>query len=403
MTRQQDPLRAASGHYPHTLAQRFMAKPHGRIGLMLLIILFALAAFTPLLANEHPLLQYTDHNGLTFPFLSSWHWSEWVLLGCAVFIPMTWLGLRTRLFRILLSIALCAALFALIIASTAPLHHASQLHQTAKTPGATAWSVHSPIAHNPVAINPHARRHPPGSVTIDNSDRASLTTFHLMGTDDHGSDVAARLLYATRTALAVGIGSAGIALGIALMFGLLMGFFAGWIDMIGMRVIEVFMALPKLILLLTVLVMIPPSWSNHMVLVLAVAIGGTSWMTGARLLRAEVLRLRHAPMIEAAQAIGLPTRFILIRHVLPLAVSPVLVDVSFGAAVAILLEANLSFLGIGIAPPQPSWGRLLAQAVHPDTGVFNWWLAVFPGSFIAAAVIAFNLLGDALRDALQNE
>ncbi|MGI9014745.1 MAG: ABC transporter permease [Phycisphaerales bacterium] len=223
---------------------------------------------------------------------------------------------------------------------------------------------------------------------------------HLAGTDTNGSDVAARIIHATRVALSIGFVSTSIALFIGITVGALMGYFGGWVDIIGMRTIEIFMAIPRLFLLLTIIAFIPPEYNEYMLYAMMAVIGATSWMGGARFIRAEFLRLRHQDFVQSARAVGLPLRSILFKHMLPNGVTPVLVDASFSVAAAILLETGLSFLGFGIKPPEPSWGQMLAGAVDPSTGVFRWWLAIFPGVMIFLTVFAFNVVGDALRDAV---
>lgn len=223
---------------------------------------------------------------------------------------------------------------------------------------------------------------------------------HLAGTDASGSDVAARIIHATRVALSIGFVSTGIALFIGITVGALMGYFGGWVDIVGMRIIEIFMAIPQLFLLLTVIAFIPPELNAYMLYAMMAVIGAFSWMTSARFIRAEFFRLRDQDFIHAAKACGLPLRSVLFKHMLPNGVTPVLVDASFGVAAAIFLETGLSFLGFGIKPPEPSWGKMLADAVDPTTGVFYWWMAVFPGVMIFLTVFAFNLIGDALRDAI---
>jgi peptide/nickel transport system permease protein len=182
--------------------------------------------------------------------------------------------------------------------------------------------------------------------------------------------------------------------------GALMGYFGGWVDIVGMRIIEIFMAIPRLFLLLTVIAFIPPSLNEYMLYAMMAVIGAFSWMNSARFIRAEFMRLRDQDFVQAAQACGLPLRSILFRHMLPNGVSPVLVDASFGVAAAIFIETGLSFLGFGIRPPDPSWGQMLSKAVDPTTGIFYWWLAIFPGILIFLTVFSFNLIGDALRDAI---
>lgn len=244
-----------------------------------------------------------------------------------------------------------------------------------------------------------ARIHPDGT-RIELDDTTAPRPLHLLGTDENGSDVAARLVRATRVALSIGFVSTGIAVAIGITVGALMGYFGGWVDIIGMRIIEIFMAIPRLFLLLTVIAFIPPSLNEYMLYAMMAVIGAFSWMNSARFIRAEFMRLRDQDFVQAAQACGLPVRSILLGHMLPNGVTPVLVDASFGVAAAIFIETGLSFLGFGIKPPDPSWGQMLSKAVDPTTGVFYWWLAIFPGIMIFLTVFSFNLIGDALRDAI---
>jgi len=220
------------------------------------------------------------------------------------------------------------------------------------------------------------------------------------GTDDSGADVVARIIAATRVAMSIGFVATGIGLLIGVTVGSLMGYFGGWVDMIGMRIIEMFMTIPTIFLLLTILAFFPPEWNPYMIYAMMVVIGLTSWTGAARFIRAEFFRLREMDFIDAAKACGLPLHSILFKHMLPNGVAPVLVDASFGVAAAIFIETNLSFLGFGIKPPEPSWGQMLAAATDPSTGVFYWWLAIYPGIMIFLTVFCYNLLGDAMRDAI---
>jgi peptide/nickel transport system permease protein len=167
-----------------------------------------------------------------------------------------------------------------------------------------------------------------------------------------------------------------------------------------MRVIEIFMAIPRLFLLLTIIAFIPPEWNKYMLYAMMAVIGLTSWMGSARFIRAEFFKLRNQDYVLAGPGVRpydavdpVPAHAAQRRH-------PVLVQASFGVAAAIFVETGLSFLGFGIKPPNPSWGQMLSRAVDPTTGVFNWWLAVFPGILIFLTVFGFNLIGDALRDAI---
>jgi peptide/nickel transport system permease protein len=217
---------------------------------------------------------------------------------------------------------------------------------------------------------------------------------HLMGTESNGSDVLSRIIHASRIALAIGFISTGIAVFIGVIIGALMGYFVGRLDIIGMRLIEIFEAVPTLILLLTFVAF----FGRNLYLMMAI-IGFVTWTGDARFVRAEFLRLRKQDFVQAAIAQGLPLRSILFRHMLPNAIAPVLVGASFGVASAILYEATLSFLGLGLVD-EPSWGQLLNQVIGSAGGQFVWWLALFPGLMIFLTVYAYNLVGESLRDAL---
>jgi len=206
------------------------------------------------------------------------------------------------------------------------------------------------------------------------------------------------MIYATRIALSIGFIATGIAIVIGIVVGGLMGYFSGLVDLLLMRVVEVFSAIPTLLLLLCLVAVIPPQWNQYMLYLMMVIIGLTSWVGYAMFIRAEFLKLRQMDFVVAAQALGLPLRSILFRHMLPNGVAPVLVSASFGVAGAILAESTLSFLGIGLVE-EASWGKLLNQALGVG-GTFYWWIAFYPGLAIFLTVFAYNLVGEALRDAI---
>ncbi|MEO0515289.1 MAG: ABC transporter permease [Planctomycetota bacterium] len=214
---------------------------------------------------------------------------------------------------------------------------------------------------------------------------------HLMGTDRAGADLLSRMIHASRVALAVGFIATGIALVIGVVLGGLMGYFFGIVDLIGMRLVEVFSAIPVFFLLLTFVAFFPRN-----LYIMMVIIGCTGWVGYARFVRAEFFKLRAMDFVQAGRACGLPLWSILFRHMLPNAVAPVLVAASFGVPSAILYEATLSFLGLGLVD-EPSWGQMLSQATGAGGG-FYWWIAAFPGLAIFLTVFGFNLFGEALRD-----
>jgi peptide/nickel transport system permease protein len=219
------------------------------------------------------------------------------------------------------------------------------------------------------------------------------TGAHWLGTDELGRDVLTRIIYGARISLKVGFVSVGIAAVIGTVAGLFAGYYGGWIDQLLMRFVDIMLCFPTFFLMLAVIAMLEPSIWYIMII-----IGLTGWMGVARLVRAEVLSLRERDFILAARAIGASDLRIIFVHILPNALSPVIVTATLGVAGAILTESALSFLGIGVQPPVPSWGNMLTAG--KDYLEFAWWLSLFPGLAILVTVIAYNLVGEGLRDAL---
>jgi peptide/nickel transport system permease protein len=215
----------------------------------------------------------------------------------------------------------------------------------------------------------------------------------IMGSDVLGQDVLSQMLHASRLSISIGLVSTGIAVLIGVTIGALMGYFGGWVDLMLFRVVEVFMAIPVLFLLIVAAAVLPRN-----TYVMMAIIGCVTWTGSARFVRAEFYKLRNQDFVQAARAVSLPLRSILFKHMLPNGVTPVLVDASFAIAAAILAESVLSYLGLG-PPGQPSWGRLLSGATS-EVGAFVWWLAIFPGFGIFLTVLSYNLIGEALRDAI---
>lgn len=215
---------------------------------------------------------------------------------------------------------------------------------------------------------------------------------NFFGTDKGRVDVFAQVVHGTRTALLVGFVSMGIASLIGISMGATAGFFGGWVDIIISRIIEVVMCIPTLILILALIAVIeqPEIW--HMMIV----IGVTGWTGIARLTRAEFLKLKQMEYVAAARVLGVPQFRIIYKYLLPNALAPVLVPITFGIAAAILIESGLSYLGFGAPPPNPSWGKLLQLGRQSYQ---NWWLILFPGLSIFITVLAYNLIGEGLQEA----
>lgn len=218
---------------------------------------------------------------------------------------------------------------------------------------------------------------------------------HWMGTDIQGRDVWARLVYGARVSIAVGVVSQGIALFLGVLLGLIAGYYGGWIDELVMRLADVTLAFPTLLLLIAMVAALQPS-----MFVVFGTIGVVGWAGMARLVRGQVLVVRQLEYVQAIRALGAKDRTIILKHVLPNVIAPVVIAATLGVAGAIMAEAALSFLGLGVQPPTPSWGSMIADGRDLDQLRNAPWTSVFPGVAIGASVLGFNLLGDALRDAL---
>lgn len=216
---------------------------------------------------------------------------------------------------------------------------------------------------------------------------------HLLGTDQAGRDVFARLLYGARVSLLVGFGSQLLSLVLGIVFGLVAGFYRGWVDTLISRFMEVLQSFPSLLFIIVLSVSLGPG------LVTAyIALGIVGWASVARIVRGQTLSLREAEYVEGARAVGASAGRIIFKHVLPGAMPSLIVIYSIGVGGAIIGEATLSFLGLGVMPPTPSWGQMIADGQPYLTSA--WWMSVYPGIAIAVLVVAFNFLGDQLRDAL---
>jgi peptide/nickel transport system permease protein len=374
---------SARGHdiqhegYWQRIGRRFNQNAFGRLALRVIIVLFILAALAPFLANSHALVRFNNGNA-EFPIFRSlepieWRFLVYVPLAAAVYI------LRTRFPRhtwvpILLAVAGIAA-------TEIPLALSHPVNDPTNDRAYAGFAILPPIPYSPNESSP------------DQFSPPSLR--HLCGTDYTGRDIAARMIHGARTSLSIGFVAQSIALLVGVTLGGLAGYYRGWFDIALFRLIEILDCFPPLLLIIVVIGVF--NSQNNMFVIMGV-IGLTSWTGLARLVRGEVLRLVSQPFPQAARALGAGDAHIILRHLLPNALGPILVSATFGVASAILIESSLSFLGFGMQAPTSSWGDILSDArLYID---FAWWLAFFPGLAILITIMSYNFVGEALRDAV---
>lgn len=240
-------------------------------------------------------------------------------------------------------------------------------------------------------------------VTLFDSMKLVDDKYFALGTDSDGRDSLSRLIWGSRISLQVGILAIGFATVIGILFGLLAGFFGGWVDMVIMRFTDIMMSMPDLLLVMALVSVLPSSEDGSStgfqpIQIIIFSIGIVTWTGIARLVRSQVFTIKEMEYVEASKAAGAESSLILFKHLLPNVISPVIVIASMSIASAIMTEASLSFLGFGIKPPTASWGSMVNQGL----GFFRDapWVPIIPGAAIAISVFAFNLFGDGIRDAL---
>lgn len=354
-----------------------------RLGVAWIGVVAVLGIFAPLLANTHPILAKIEGHVVS-PMLQNVTVPDVALLALTAW-TIVCLVRRCSPSRLMLGALIVvpvAVLAALLLTHPPDVVDYTQYREMRRQ-GKIQWELMAPIPYSPYDFQRD----------IPDAELNAPSRYHWLGTDALGGDLLSRMIHACRIDLAIGLIATGIAVVIGIAIGGLMGYFAGWVDLLGMRLIEMFESIPQLFLLITFVAF----FGANLYLIMAI-IGLTSWTGEARFIRAEFLRLRRQDFVQAAISQGLPLSSVLFRHMLPNGIYPILITSSFGIASAILLESTLSFLGIGLSR-DPSWGGMLNQALSAG-GTFVWWIALFPGLAIFLTVFGYNLVGEAMRDAL---
>jgi peptide/nickel transport system permease protein len=364
--------------YAQRIGRRFRGDVFARNGLRVVVVLFILATLAPFLANNHALVRVTAGH-VSLPIFRSLEPIEWRFL---IYVPLAGVIylLRARAARH------PGAIFAVILMAIAATEIALACEHPFNDPTndrdrSASFKILPPIPYSPIETS-----HDPF---------AAPSWKHWCGTDSTGRDIAARMLHGARTSLSIGFVSQGIALFVGIALGGLAGYYRGWFDIAVCRFMEIMDCFPPLLLILVAIGIFESQ--NNMFYIMAV-IGLTGWTGLARLVRGEFLRLSGQPFTLAARAVGASDARIIVRHLLPNALGPILVAATFGVASAILIESSLSFLGFGMQAPTPSWGDILNESRRYID--FAWWLAFFPGLAILVTIMSYNFVGEGLRDAV---
>lgn len=364
--------------YVSRLWRRFATDRFALVGLAIVVLLFVVAALAPFLANDHAIVRYADGKW-SFPIFATMEPIEWRFF---LYVPLAALIYFYRWpfffhpMRGMTLVMVVILLMELVLAFHHPLNDPNNDRDRAAT-----FKIMPMIPYSPIESTPDQFVAPSWK--------------HWCGTDSTGRDIASRMLHGARISLSIGFVSQSIALTIGVLFGGLAGYYRGWLDIILSRIIEIIDCFPSLIL---ILVIINLTKSQNNIFVIMAVIGLTSWTGVARLVRGEFLRLSAQPFTLSAQALGANSLRIILRHLLPNSLGPILVVGTFGVASAILIESSLSFLGFGMQAPTPSWGDILSEArMYID---FAWWLAFFPGLAMLITIMSYNFVGEGLRDAV---
>jgi len=363
----------------------------GALGVLGIIFLLSVAVFAPVIANGRPFLFVAD-GAVSFPaveFIFAPDTTEplvekffnYLLLSFPLSLVAWWMFRRGYRKSLWIPAVLAVALAVPFILARQRL---DKTDWRAKAGAENVSALFAPVPYGPFenVAEPYS---PPSEE-------------HLLGTDKIGRDVLSRMLYGSRVSLAVGIFATGIAILIGTVVGLTTGFFGGKYDLVVMRIVEIVICFPTFLLLLILMsIMMDRGYTQSIVLVIAV-IGLTGWTGLSRITRGETLRLRGMPFVMACESLAIPTWRVMLFHLLPNIIGPIMINFAFGIAGAIMAESSLSFLGFGVQAPTASWGELLRQAFEDP---FSYWhLTLWPGVALLIAVVSFNFAGESLRRAL---
>lgn len=400
MTAKPDVARAPS--YWHFVWLEFRKHRIAIVGLVFTALLGGVALLTPFLAQSMPFIWRAADGSWSSPFFrdyfrisivtpektleKAFNWLTLFLL-CAGILHLVIRHRLTQTSRRIIMLTMGGLLLIPFI-TMRPVNDPTPYRALAATN--EGWGIFPLIPYSPFEVGFGEKRPP----TWCEHTETKLRSWHLFGTDNVGRDVFTRMLHGTRVALAVGIVSVAISTIIGILMGAMAGYFGGWTDLLISRFVEIMMCFPTFFLILTIIAIV----DQRSILNIILIIGFTGWTGIARLTRGEVLKQRSLDYVAAAQAMGVNNTRIITRHILPNALAPVLVSLSFMIAGSILTESGLSFLGFGVDIPTASWGEMLNEA--REAPLLRWWLAVFPGIAIFITVTLYNLVGEALRDAM---
>lgn len=364
-------------------------RPSAMISLAIILMMALAATLAPFIAGEVP-IRWVERGETTWPifrYLTNMEYGSLLVFVLVLALPLTVREVRPRAEAagaspLVRACLIHAGLWLVVVAAMYVWREPEQRYGFYLERAGEADAATFPLIPTPRV---------PGYDALEYRDEPPSWQ-HLLGTDRMGADIVMRLLYGARTAMAIGFVAVGIGSGIGVALGSISGYFGKWVDLLLMRVAEIFMFIPRIVLIIIILAVKPPGWDALWAVI--IVLGVTGWTESYRLMRAELLRIRGEDYMTAARALGIPTWRMLLRHAIPNGMAPILVGATFGIAGAVFLESTLAFLGL---IQTPSWGELLNDGrQHLE----YWWAWGSAGAAIFITVLVYNLLGEAVRDAI---